>query len=69
MTINNNRRSFIKQSTLSTSFLGMGFESNAFFPEKIESAPADEPNEKGAQRFPIDKLKKWEELEYLFTLG
>lgn len=67
MTTNHNRRDFIKKSVLSSSLLGLGFGLNSFNNiEKQNSTNAEQPesDQTGAQRFSIERLKKWEALEY-----
>jgi len=67
MASNHNRRNFIKKSAFSTALLGLGLESNAFTLNKDPSEPESEqsePDQTGAQRFSIERLKKWEALEF-----
>lgn len=66
MTTNNNRREFLKKSVLSSSILGMGLESRAFTPDEKQPQATKHPdaNQVGAQRLSIEKLNKWEALEY-----
>lgn len=67
MTTKNSRRDFLKKSLLTSSMLGLGIELSALKPEK-DQLPANttppKTDQTGAQRFTIERLKKWEALEY-----
>lgn len=60
------RRNFIKQSALSAALLGSGLSSigmNVQNQDFLRQSPEVE-TKKGKQRIPLEKLKKWEALEY-----
>jgi len=61
------RRNFIKQSTLSTALIGGGLsvmDTTFDNPEVNNTSQPEEEQKTGAQRLPLEKLKKWEALEY-----
>ena len=67
METQNSRRNFIKKTVLSTSIIGMGLDLSAINQDeklypKIEVKSGSD--EKGIQRLSIERLKKWETLEY-----
>lgn len=67
MITNNSRRDFIKKSVLYSSLLGMGLELSAVTQDEkqhLTITEQPETEQSGAQRLSIERLKKWEALEY-----
>ena len=67
MTTNNSRRDFLKKTALTSSMLGLGLELSSFTSSQGQYQTGEkqpDPEQPGAQRSSMERLKKWEALEY-----